>query len=138
VLPGDRLCVRGFTSVDYTTIDVALIRIGAVSVALQTSALVSQLRPVVAEGEPRVIAARLDYLADAVGLVLTGHTPAWLIVFDYHREAVETARAPLVETGSQGRPGNAGPRGPSRAGAVGRAGDRCRPSRSLRRRRRAE
>ena len=38
VRPGDRVCVLGFTSVDYTVIDVALIRLGAVAVPLQTSA----------------------------------------------------------------------------------------------------
>ncbi|MGH3373303.1 MAG: AMP-binding protein, partial [Actinoallomurus sp.] len=49
VRPGDRVCVLGFNSVDYTTIDVALGVIGAVSVPLQTSAAISQLQPIVAE-----------------------------------------------------------------------------------------
>jgi fatty acid CoA ligase FadD9 len=40
VRPGDRVAVLGFTSVDYTVIDVALGQIGAVSVPLQTSAAV--------------------------------------------------------------------------------------------------
>ena len=60
----------------------ALIPIGAVSVPLQTSAPVAQLRPILAETEPSVIAASVDYLDDAVELVLTGHAPARLIVFD--------------------------------------------------------
>src|SRR6202795_1672001 len=30
VRPGDRICVLGFTSVDYTTVDVALVHMGAV------------------------------------------------------------------------------------------------------------
>src|SRR6185312_9243806 len=38
VRPGDRVAVLGFTSIDYTTIDMALLRLGAVSVPLQTSA----------------------------------------------------------------------------------------------------
>ena len=38
VQPGDRVCVLGFNSVDFTTIDVALAQIGAVSVPMQTSA----------------------------------------------------------------------------------------------------
>ena len=50
--PGDRVCVLGFTSVDYTTVDMALVQIGAVAVPLQTSAPVAQLRPIVAETEP--------------------------------------------------------------------------------------
>ena len=52
VQPGDRVAMLGFTSVDYTTIDMALLRLGAVSVPLQTSAPVAQLRPIVAETEP--------------------------------------------------------------------------------------
>jgi fatty acid CoA ligase FadD9 len=106
VRPGDRICVLGFTSVDYTTVDVALVPVGAVSVPLQTSAPVSQLRPIVAETEPSVIATSVDYLADAVELVLTGHAPARLVVFDYHpqvddqREAFEATRARLAQAGS--------------------------------------
>jgi fatty acid CoA ligase FadD9 len=106
VRPGDRVGVLGFTSVDYTTIDVALIQVGAVSVPLQTSAPVTQLQPIVAETEPRVIAASVEDLADAVELVLTGHAPARLVVFDYHpevddhSEAFEAARARLTEAGS--------------------------------------
>ncbi|HEX2399239.1 MAG TPA: AMP-binding protein, partial [Mycobacterium sp.] len=44
VRPGDRFAILGFTSIDYTTIDMALLRLGAVSVPLQTSAPVTQLR----------------------------------------------------------------------------------------------
>jgi fatty acid CoA ligase FadD9 len=106
VRPGDRVCVLGFTSVDYTTVDIALIQIGAVSVPLQTSAPVAQLRPIVAETEPSVIAASVDYLDDAVELVLTAHTPARLIVFDYRsevddqREALVSAKARLAQADS--------------------------------------
>ncbi len=106
VRPGDRVCVLGFTSVDYTTVDVALVQMGAVSVPLQASAPVTQLRPIVAETGPSVIAAGVDYLADAVELVLAGYEPARLVVFDYHpevddqREAFEAARSRLAEAGS--------------------------------------
>ena len=106
VRPGDRVCVLGFTSVDYTTVDMALVQLGAVSVPLQTSAPVAQLRPIVAETEPSVIAASVDYLDDAVELVLTAHTPARLIVFDYRpevddqREAFDAARSRLAQAGS--------------------------------------
>jgi fatty acid CoA ligase FadD9 len=102
----DRVCVLGFTSFDYTTIDLALVQMGAVSVPLQTSAPVAQLRPIVAETEPAVIASSVDYLGDAVELALTGHAPARLIAFDYHpevdehREAVDAAKARLAQAGS--------------------------------------
>jgi fatty acid CoA ligase FadD9 len=102
VRPGDRVAVLGFTSVDYTVIDVALGQIGAVSVPLQTSAAVSTLTPIVAETEPRVIAASVDSLADAVKLVAAGPAPTRLVVFDYHeqvddhRDALADARAALA------------------------------------------
>ncbi|HWS94667.1 MAG TPA: carboxylic acid reductase, partial [Mycobacterium sp.] len=104
VQAGDRVCVLGFTSVDYTTIDIALGRLGAVSVPLQTSAAITQLQPIVTETEPSVIAASVNQLPDAVELILAGYLPAKLVVFDYHqevddqREAVETARARLADT----------------------------------------
>jgi fatty acid CoA ligase FadD9 len=104
VSPGDRVAVLGFTSVDYTTIDVALGSIGAVSVPLQTSAALTQLRPIVAETQPSVIAASVDYLSDAVDLIRSGHLPARLVVFDYrpavddHREALDAARVGLADT----------------------------------------
>jgi len=106
VRPGDRVCVLGFTSVDYTIIDVALIRLGAVAVPLQTSAALAQLTPIVAETEPGIIAASIDHLSDAVELVLTGYMPTRLVVFDHRpevddqREAVEAARDRLAKAGS--------------------------------------
>ncbi|MGE2713657.1 carboxylic acid reductase [Mycolicibacterium litorale] len=102
VAPGDRVAVLGFTSVDYTTIDVALIGLGAVTVPLQTSAAVDALRPIVAETEPALIATSIDYVDDAVELVLTGHRPARVVVFDYHdqvddqRDALRAATSRLA------------------------------------------
>jgi fatty acid CoA ligase FadD9 len=96
---GDRVAVLGFTSVDYTTLDMALVRAGAVPVPLQTGAAVTKLGPIVAETGPSIIASSIDYLADAVELALTGSVSARLVVFDYHpeadehREAFEAARA---------------------------------------------
>jgi fatty acid CoA ligase FadD9 len=106
---GDRVCVLGFNSVDFTTIDVALAQIGAVSVPLQTSAAITQLQPIVAETEPTLVAASVNQLPDAVELLLAsgsqnGPMPAKLVVFDYHpevddqREALETARVAARET----------------------------------------
>ena len=92
VRPGDRVCVLGFTSVDYATVDMALVQLGAVSVPLQTNAPVSQLRPIVAETAPRVFASSIDDLGDAVELVLTGHVPNRLVVFDYARRWTSSAR----------------------------------------------
>ncbi|MDT5066470.1 MAG: fatty acid CoA ligase FadD9 [Mycobacterium sp.] len=106
VRPGDRVCVLGFASIDYAIIDMALIQLDAVSVPLQTSAPVTQLRPIVAETKPVVLASGADYLDDAVELILIGHSPARLVVFDYHpeaddhREAFDAARTRLAKAGS--------------------------------------
>src|ERR1700722_598336 len=103
VRSGDRVCELGFTSVDFTTIDLALGQIGAVAVPLQTSGAITQLQPIVSETEPSLIAASVNQLHDAVELILNGHVPAKLVVFDYYpeiddqREAVETARARLAD-----------------------------------------
>src|ERR1700722_19850912 len=103
VQAGDRVAVLGFTSVDFTTIDVALYQIGAVAVPLQTNAAITQLQPIVTETKPSVIASSVNQLPDAVELILsTDHQPAKLVVFDHHpevddeREAVESARARLA------------------------------------------
>jgi fatty acid CoA ligase FadD9 len=106
VRPGDRVAILGFASVDYTTIDLALIQLGAVSVPLQTSAPLTQLQPIVAETEPNVLAVSIDHLADAVELLLTGHAPARLVLFDYHpqvdeqRAAFDVGTARLTDAGS--------------------------------------
>jgi fatty acid CoA ligase FadD9 len=103
--PDDRVCVLGFTSIDYATIDMALGQLGAVSVPLQTSAPVSQLLPIVAETQPRVFASSVNDLEVAIELV-TNHSPQRLVVFDYRpevdeqREAFDAAKARLAEAGS--------------------------------------
>ncbi len=107
VSAGDRVTVLGFTSVDYATIDVALGVVGAVSVPLQTSAAIAQLKPIVLETEPTVFAASVDYLSDAVDVILAGaeagHTPERLVIFDYrselddNREALQSAHERLAD-----------------------------------------
>jgi fatty acid CoA ligase FadD9 len=106
VRPGDRVCILGFASVDYTTVDMSLVLIGAVATSLPTSAPIAQLAPIVAEIEPALITASIDYLDDAVELALIGPAPARIVVFDYRaqvdgqREVFEAAGARLAEAGS--------------------------------------
>src|SRR5271156_1945818 len=107
VSAGDRVTVLGFTSVDYATIDVALGVVGAVSVPLQTSAAIAQLKPIVLETQPTLFAASVDYLSDAVDVILAGaeagHTPGRLVVFDYrselddNREGLQSAHERLAD-----------------------------------------
>ncbi|RDI18034.1 fatty acid CoA ligase FadD9 [Rhodococcus sp. AG1013] len=60
VRAGDFVAVLGFTSIDYAVIDLTCIRLGAVSVPLQSSSTARQLAPIVAETAPRVLAEELD------------------------------------------------------------------------------
>ncbi|MCA2320189.1 AMP-binding protein, partial [Mycobacterium intracellulare] len=109
VRPGDRVFLLGFSSVDYTTIDMALAQIGAVAVPLQPGPAIAQLLPIVAETEPCLIASSVNQLLDAAELVCSGRdvsrAPTTLVVCDYHREVddhrdiVEAARARLAGTG---------------------------------------
>ncbi len=105
VAPGDRVGVLGFTSEDYTVVDMATVLLGAVCVPLQTSAPLTQLQPIVDETEPTLIAASVGHLEDAVELSVNCAAPARLVVFDLrsevddHRDAVVSARARLAETG---------------------------------------
>jgi fatty acid CoA ligase FadD9 len=106
VRPGDRVCTLGFTSVDYTIIEVALVLLGAVSVPLQTSAQLNQLVSITDEAEPVVIAASVEDLPVAAMLALRSHATAHIVVFDYHaevdnhREALAAARAQLRSASS--------------------------------------
>ena len=104
VRAGDRVAILGFTSVDYTVVDMALLGLGAISVPLQTSAPVAQLRPIAAETEPVLIASSVDFLDEAVELMMAGHRAGRLVVFDYHgevddhREVLAAASARLAGT----------------------------------------
>ncbi|WP_301148211.1 carboxylic acid reductase [Mycobacterium simiae] len=105
VRAGDRVAVLGFTSVDFTTLDLALAKLSAVGVPLQTSSAPAQLQPIVAETEPAVIAASVNQLPTAIELIRTGHVPTLLVVFDYHaevdddRDALAAARTGLADAG---------------------------------------
>ncbi|MDH6244268.1 carboxylic acid reductase [Mycobacterium sp. OTB74] len=105
IAPGDRIAMLGFTSVEYTIIDTALARAGAIAVPMQTSAPAEQLRPIMVETEPVALFADVDFLDDAVELALTGYTPKRVIVFEYRpqvddqREALERATTRLADAG---------------------------------------
>ncbi|WP_040820578.1 carboxylic acid reductase [Nocardia jiangxiensis] len=100
---GDFVAVLGFTSTDYTVVDLACTALGTVSVPLQTGASAAQLTPIVTETRPRVLAASVEQLDTAVDLVLATELPSTLVVFDHHpqdddhRAAVESARARLAD-----------------------------------------
>ena len=101
VHPGDRVALLGFTSVDYTVVDIALTQLGAVSVPLQTSVSAAALAPIVAETEPVLIAASIDHLDDAVELAL-GSDVVRLAVFDYRPQVDDQRDALVVATARLG------------------------------------
>lgn len=100
VRTGDFVATLGFVSGDYIAIELALMRLGAVSVPLAVSATPGGLRPMIEETGPRVIAVSVGNLATAAETVSqTGAGPVRkLVVFDYvaavdaHRRAVASAR----------------------------------------------
>ncbi|MFI9636031.1 carboxylic acid reductase [Nocardia sp. NPDC051929] len=103
---GDFVGILGFTSSDYTTLDLACVHLGLVAVPMQSSAPVAQLTAIVAETEPRVLAATPELLDTAVTCALSESGPQRLVVFDYHpedddqRAAFDAARARLADAGS--------------------------------------
>ncbi len=103
---GDFVCVFGFTSTDYTTIELACIRLGAVSVPLQSSASADHLKSIIVETEPRILASSVELLHTAVEFALASTSLRRVVVFDYHadvdeqREKFEAARRRLADAGS--------------------------------------
>ena len=102
---GDFVCLLGFTSTDYATLDLACVHSGAVSVPLQSSAPVSQLQPIVQETGPRIIATSVELLGKAVELAISSELQPRVIVFDHHpevdeeREKFEAGARRLAESG---------------------------------------
>ncbi|MDH6120136.1 fatty acid CoA ligase FadD9 [Kitasatospora sp. GAS204A] len=100
---GDFVATLGFTSVDYATIDLACMYLGTVSVPLATGSSAVRLAPVVAETQPRLLAADLGSIDAAVDTVLASDSIERLVVFDCdlrvddHREALRAAVDKLGE-----------------------------------------
>ncbi|WP_328400272.1 carboxylic acid reductase [Nocardia sp. NBC_00403] len=106
VRAGDFVAILGFTSCDYVTLDLACAELGAVSVPLQAGAAVAQLRAIIAETNPRVLAATPELLDAAIDCLLDEVPTEHLVVFDYHpeddaqRTAVDSALQRLADAGS--------------------------------------
>lgn len=102
---GGFTCILGFASVDYATLILANIHLGAVIVPLQTSAPTAQHAAIIAETQPTILGAGIEYLDAAVDAVLAGFVPQRLVVFDYEaqddeqRDKLEAARRRLAKAG---------------------------------------
>jgi fatty acid CoA ligase FadD9 len=105
VTPGDFVATVGFASPEYLTLDMVCGYLGLVAVPLQHNATASRLQPIIAEVEPRVIAAGAGYLDLAVEAALGSMSLRRLVIFDYdpkiddQRENFERARAKLASAG---------------------------------------
>ena len=106
VQPGDRVATLGFSSVEYTAVDMAIPLLGAVSVPLHAGAGAGQLQPMVDETRPCIIACSGEYLAHGVELAVSSTPPQRLLVFDFrddldeHRLALDAVRTRLADTDS--------------------------------------
>lgn len=106
VNPGDFVATMGFASPEYLIVDLACVYLGLVSVPLQHNAPASQLRPIIAETEPKVIAVGAQYLDLAVDAAIESTSLRRLLVFDYepdvddHRDSLQRARTRLANAGS--------------------------------------
>ena len=101
----DFLCILAFGSVDFVTVDLAGIHNGAVLIPLQANGAFQQSLSIFNEVAPSWLAVSLEYIETAAELVIQGHRPRGLLLFDYHREVddererFETARAKLADAG---------------------------------------
>jgi fatty acid CoA ligase FadD9 len=102
---GDFVATIGFASPDYLTVDLVCSYLGLVSVPLQHTAPLAQLRPIIAEVQPRVVAVGAEYLDLAVESAVSSDSLHHLVVFDHrpnddgHRESLERARRRLHDAG---------------------------------------
>ncbi len=105
VRPGHFIATIGFASPDYFTVDLACNYLGLVAVPLQHNAPVAQLRPIIAETEPKVVAVGAEYLDLAVESALASQSLRHLLVCDFdpdvddHRDAMDRATNRFREEG---------------------------------------
>ena len=94
VAPGRLVCLMGFASIDYASVDLACTYVGAVSVPLQTNMHADDLVKVLRETEPACLVASIDNLETAVRAVREAGGTIDVIVMDY-RSAVDDQRRRL-------------------------------------------
>ncbi|WP_167489430.1 AMP-binding protein [Vibrio ouci] len=80
----DRIAFLSFTSGAYARLDLACIRLGAVSVHLQTSAVTEQLADILAETQCCALAVSHEYLDTALDLLSHDNNLTTLILLDHN------------------------------------------------------
>jgi fatty acid CoA ligase FadD9 len=102
---GDKVAAVGFASPEYLVVDLVCAYLGLVSAPIAHSMPISQMRPLLTELKPEVLAVSAQYLDGAVQAALELSSLRRLLVFDYepqvddHREKVAAARAQLRHAG---------------------------------------
>lgn len=102
VRSGDRVATLGFSSVDYTVVDMAIPWLDAIAVPLHSGAPASLLQPMVDESEPSLLACSTEQLDTAARLAVAAGSVSKILVFDHHddvddhRDALSAARGHLT------------------------------------------
>lgn len=86
---GDKVAMLAFTSSDYACIDIACIRLGAISIHLQTSSTKEQMQKILNQTEPSIIAASVEHIETAKQLAKESPFIKRIIVFDFHENVDE-------------------------------------------------
>lgn len=105
--PGDTIAFIAFTGAEMATVDLACNWAQTVSVPLQANLPGPDMREILTDVEPRVLAASIDNLELSVGYALDQGTIRSIIVLDADdrvdedREAIEAARSRLTDAGGR-------------------------------------
>ncbi|MEU8780976.1 carboxylic acid reductase [Streptomyces sp. NPDC048637] len=103
--PGDFVAVLGPTSAEYTVVDLACVRSGAVCVPLQAGASAGHLAPIVAQTGPRLLAVDVAHLDVALQVAADAPSLGRIVVFGHHpeitahQERLDWARGQLAAQG---------------------------------------
>ena len=89
----DFVATLGFTSLDYATVDLTCMLLGAVAVPLPITSSARQLAPIIDETRPRILATDISSIAIAVQVALEADCVERLVVFDYDERADDQREA---------------------------------------------
>ncbi|AOE86172.1 hypothetical protein THL1_3624 [Pseudomonas sp. TCU-HL1] len=104
---GDTVAMLSFTNADYATLDIACIRIGAMTVPLQTGTSLADLLAVLDETRPVLLACSVEQLDTAVACITATPSIRRLVVLDVAEgasdqvSAIEQAQVRLRDSGSE-------------------------------------
>jgi fatty acid CoA ligase FadD9 len=106
VQAGDTVAMLSFTNADYATLDIACIRIGAITVPLQTGTRLTDLLAILDETRPVLLACNVEQLDTAVACIKATASIRRIVVLDVAEggsqdvSALEQAQVSLSESGN--------------------------------------